>query len=130
MHKKQIKYDIILKTKEWISLRELTEQEIVRREKLEEIKKTCNPYPERYERTHTLKEARLLNDGSKDVKIAGRIIFMRKMGKLSFVRIMDLEGAMQLEFRIDIIGEDNYQFFKKQIDTGDFRGASGEIFTT
>ena len=111
-------------------MRELTEQEVVRREKLDEIKKVCNPYPERFERTHTLKDAKKLEDGTLDVKIAGRIIFMRKMGKLSFVRIMDLEGAMQLEFKIDIIGEDNYAFFKKQIDTGDFIGAEGEIFTT
>ena len=111
-------------------MRELTEQEIVRREKLEEIKKVCNPYPERFDRTHTLDEASKLEDGIKDVRLAGRIIFMRKMGKLSFIRIRDLIGAMQLELRIDIVGEDNYVFFKKQIDTGDFIGAEGEIFTT
>lgn len=111
-------------------MKELTEQELVRRQKLEEIKKVCNPYPDRFERTHTLKEAKNLSDGLENVKIAGRIIFARKMGKLSFVRIMDLEGAMQLEFRVDIVGEDNYAFFKKQIDTGDFIGATGDIFTT
>ena len=111
-------------------MRELTEQEIVRREKLEEIKKVCNPYPERFDRTHTLDEASKLEDGIKGVRLAGRIIFMRKMGKLSFIRIRDLIGAMQLELRIDIVGEDNYGFFKKQIDTGDFIGAEGEIFTT
>ena len=38
----------------------LTEQEQVRRDKLNNIKNYCNPYPERYERTHTLKEAKLL----------------------------------------------------------------------
>lgn len=107
-----------------------TEQEIVRREKVEAIREACNPYPERYEVTHTLKDARTLSDETKDVSIAGRIIFMRKMGKLSFVRIRDLEGDMQLEFKIDTIGEENYNFFKKQIDTGDFIGAKGEIFTT
>ena len=36
----------------------LSEQEIVRREKLDEIRKVCNPYPSKFERTHTLKEAR------------------------------------------------------------------------
>ena len=55
---------------------------------------------------------------------------MRKMGKLSFVKIRDLEGAMQLEIKIDIVGEEKYEFFKKQIDVGDFIGAKGEIFTT
>lgn len=111
-------------------MREFSEQELVRRGKLEEIKKVCNPYPEKFEKTHSLVEAKILEDGVSGVRIAGRIIFMRKMGKLSFVRIRDLEGDMQLEFKIDLIGEDNYQFFKKQIDSGDFIGAEGEIFTT
>ncbi len=111
-------------------MRELTEQEQIRREKLENIKKYTNPYPDKYERTHTLKEAKQLNDGTTDVKIAGRIIFMRKMGKLSFVKIRDLEGDMQLELKIDTVTEEKYEFFKKYIDTGDFIGAQGEIFTT
>lgn len=111
-------------------MREFTEQELVRRGKLEEISKICNPYPERYEKTHSLVEAKGLEDGTLDVSLAGRIIFARKMGKLSFVRIRDLQGDMQLEFKIDVVGEENYEFFKKQIDTGDFIGARGEIFTT
>ncbi len=108
----------------------LSEQEIVRREKLKEISKFCNPYPDKYDRTHTLKEAKTLNDGESEVRIAGRIVFMRKMGKLSFVKIRDIESDMQLEVKIDEIGEENYDFFKRQIDTGDFVGAEGEIFTT
>ena len=111
-------------------MNEFSEQELVRREKLNEIGKVCNPYPENFERTHTLKEAPKLEDGTKNVKIAGRIVFMRKMGKLSFARIRDLEGSMQLEFKIDVVGEENYSFFKKLIDIGDFIGALGEIFTT
>lgn len=111
-------------------MRELTEQETVRREKLKEIKEFTNPYPEKFSKTHALKDAKNLSDGSNDISLAGRIIFMRKMGKLSFVRIRDLEGDMQLEFKIDILGEEKYDFFKKLIDTGDFIGATGEIFTT
>lgn len=108
----------------------LTEQEIVRRGKLDNIKEYCNPYPEKYERTHTLKDAKTLNDGTQDVKIAGRIVFMRKMGKLSFIKIRDIEESMQLEFKVDTLGEEKYDFMKKLIDTGDFIGAEGEIFTT
>lgn len=111
-------------------MRKLTEQEIVRREKLEEIKKVCNPYPDSFKRTHTLKEARTLEDGTTDVRVCGRAIFMRKMGKLSFVRIRDLEADLQLEFKIDEVGEEAYAFFKKLIDSGDFIGAEGEMFTT
>ena len=111
-------------------MRKLTEQEIVRRDKLKEIAKVCNPYPDSFKRTHTLKEAKNLSDGATDVSVCGRIIFMRKMGKLSFVRIRELESDLQLEFRIDEVGEERYDFFKKLIDSGDFIGASGEIFTT
>ena len=111
-------------------MRTFSEQETVRREKLEEIRKVCNPYPEKYVKTHSLEDAKLLEDGTTDVRIAGRIIFARKMGKLSFVRIRDLKGDMQLEFKIDVVGEERYDFFKKLIDTGDFIGTEGEIFTT
>ena len=111
-------------------MRELSEQEIIRREKLEEISKVCNPYPAKYERTHTLTEAKELEDGTKDVKVCGRIAFARKMGKLSFVKIRNIEDSFQLEFRVDLLGEEKYEFFKKLIDGGDFIGAKGEIFTT
>ena len=111
-------------------MRELTEQEKVRREKLSEIAKVCNPYPDSFKRTHTLKEAKMLDDGTTDVSVCGRIIFMRKMGKLSFVRIRELEGDLQLELKVDELGEEKYDFFKKLIDSGDFIGATGEIFTT
>ena len=73
-------------------MREFTEQELVRRNKVEEIKEFCNPYPERYETNYTLKEASTLEDGIKDVRVAGRIVFMRKMGKLSFLKLRDIEG--------------------------------------
>ena len=111
-------------------MREYTEQEKVRRDKLEEIKKTCIAYPAKYDRTHLLGDAKELEDGTKEIKVAGRIVFARKMGKLSFVKIRDIENVFQLEFKIDVLGEEKYSFFKKLIDTGDFIGAEGEIFTT
>ena len=111
-------------------MRELSEQEIVRRNKVEEIRKVCNPYPERYEITHRLHEAVNLPDGEKNVRVAGRIVFMRKMGKLSFLRIRDLEGSLQVSIKIDLVGEEKYAFFKSMIDVGDFIGVEGEMFTT
>ncbi len=107
--------------------RKLTEQEIVRREKLKLIER---PYPEKYVTTHTIKEARELADGTNNVKIAGRIGFMRKMGKLSFMKIRNIEAAMQLEFMIDVVGDEKYEEMKKILDVGDFIGAEGEIVTT
>ena len=111
-------------------MRQFSEQELVRREKLKEISKVCNPYPERYEVTHSLKEASTLPDATTGVRVAGRIVFMRKMGKLSFVRLRDIEGDLQISIKIDLVGEEKYQFFKTLVDVGDFLGAEGEIFTT
>ncbi len=111
-------------------MRELTEQEIVRREKVEKIRETRNPYPERYEVTHSLEEAAQLPDETKDVSVAGRIVFLRKMGKMSFLRLRDIDGDLQISVKIDLIGEEEYAFFKSNIDVGDFIGATGEIFTT
>lgn len=110
--------------------RTFTEQETVRRNKLKEIEKFCNPYPDKYDRTHELEDIKNLEDGTTDVKVAGRIVFMRKMGKLSFVRLRDIEGDCQLELKVDTLGEENYDFFKTLVDVGDFIGAEGEIFTT
>ncbi len=111
-------------------MREFNEQEIVRRNKVEEIRKSCNPYPDKYETTHSLKEASTLADETKNVSVAGRIVFMRKMGKLSFLKIRDIEGEIQLSIKIDLVGPEKYEFFKSNIDVGDFIGAQGEIFTT
>ena len=111
-------------------MREYSEQEQVRRDKLKEIEKVCNPYPDSFKRTHTLKDASKLEDGITRVSVCGRIMFMRKMGKLSFIRIRDLEGSLQLELKVDEVGEEKYAFFKKMFDSGDFMGATGEMFTT
>jgi len=111
-------------------MREFSEQETVRREKVDEIKKYCNPYPERYEITNSLKEIENLADETNNVSIAGRIVFMRKMGKLSFIKLRDIEADVQVSIKIDIIGEEKYNFFKTNIDIGDFIGVKGEIFTT
>lgn len=111
-------------------MRELSEQERVRREKLEKISEFCNPYPERYEVTHSLVEASKLDDDTKDVSVAGRIVFMRKMGKMSFLRLRDIDGDLQVSLKLDLLGEEVYNFFKSSVDIGDFIGVKGEIFTT
>lgn len=111
-------------------MREFSEQELVRREKVEKIREFCNPYPERFEITHEIKDAANLEDGISSVCVAGRIVFMRKMGKMSFVTIRDIQGKIQLSIKIDMVGEEKYRFFKENFDIGDFIGAKGEIFTT
>ena len=111
-------------------MREFTDQELSRRNKLPDIAVTTNPYPEKYEVNNTLLEARSLEDGTNNVRIAGRIVFMRKMGKLSFARIRDIEADIQVQLKSDVTDESDYEFFKKLVDLGDFIGAEGEIITT
>ena len=107
------------------------EQVEVRRNKLANLAKTINPYPERYERTHDLKDVAELEDGVTGVKVAGRILSMRKMGKLSFIHIGDVEvKRVQLAFKKDVLGEERYKGFFENIDIGDFIGVEGEVFTT
>lgn len=108
-------------------MRELSEQEVVRREKLENIK---NPYPERYEVNYELCDAKELEDGVTGVRVAGRIILMRKMGKMSFLTIGDIKGKLQVSIRMDLVGEESYKEFKANYDIGDFIGVEGEMFTT
>jgi len=108
-------------------MRKLSEQEIVRREKLQNIK---NPYPERYEINYEIFEAKELEDETKGVRVAGRIVLMRKMGKMSFLTIGDIEGKIQISIKMDVVGEEKYQEFKDNFDLGDFIGVEGEVFTT
>lgn len=108
-------------------MRELSEQELVRREKLNNIK---NPYPEKYETNYDICDAAKLDDGVTGVRVAGRIVLMRKMGKMSFLTIGDIYGKIQVSVKVDMIGDEAYQDFKANYDLGDFIGVEGEVFTT
>ncbi len=108
-------------------MREFSEQELVRREKLKNIK---NPYPERFEVNTEIGDAKELEDGVTGIRVAGRIVLMRKMGKMSFLTIGDITGRIQISVKMDMIGEEAYQEFKQNFDLGDFIGVDGEVFTT
>lgn len=120
----------------------LSEQEIIRRGKLEEIfKMGINPFPaELFEINATAKEI-LANfsvekaENYKNISIAGRIMSVRDMGKAAFVSLQDATGRIQLYIRRDDIcaGEDKTifdQLFKKHIDIGDIIGITGYVFIT
>lgn len=108
----------------------IQELEEVRRQKLEFVREQQNPYPERFSITHELMEAIKLEDGTKEVSVAGRILSIRKMGKLCFVTISDIYGRLQIAIRRDDVGDKAYEFFRQGFDIGDFLGVVGEIFTT
>jgi lysyl-tRNA synthetase class 2 len=120
---------------------ELNDQELVRRQSLEELQKLgINPYPaERYPINATAKEIheKFPADNSlyQDVSIAGRIMQRRIMGAASFTEIQDSTGRIQLYFKRDDIcpGEDKSMYnniFKRLLDIGDIIGINGYVFTT
>lgn len=105
--------------------------ELARKKKLDYISENgVNPYPDKFDVKYQLYEAKDLPDGTPDVRIAGRITLMRKMGKMSFARVSDVYGSIQIAVKKDILGEQEYDFFRKAFDIGDFIGVCGEMFTT
>ncbi|WP_426429417.1 lysine--tRNA ligase [Winogradskyella sp. HB-48] len=116
---------------------QLSEQELVRREKLEKLRALgINPYPaDLYPVTHTSKQIKSDYEDGKQVIIAGRLMAINVQGKASFAQLQDSEGRIQVYFNRDEIcpGEDKSLYndiFKKLIDLGDFVGIEGELFTT
>ena len=127
----------------------------VRRDKLKDLQSEGrDPFQiTKFERTHTSKEIaenyteeerQITKRGSEEtetimakisaldgqiVSVAGRIMSKRGMGKVGFVHIADINGKIQLFVKKDILGEEEYNHFKK-LDIGDIVGAKGEVFTT
>lgn len=87
-------------------------------------------HPERYEVTHSLKDVRQLEEGVQNVRVAGRVMSKRKMGKISFMDLRDIEGKIQLVFKRDDLGEENYKLLHSTVDIGDFIGVEGDTFVT
>lgn len=102
----------------------------IRKEKIKTIEEMGEVvFKEKFDRTHTICQARLLNEGEK-VRIAGRIIFRRVMGKFGFMQIRDLQAKIQVSVGVNELDTTAYDFYKKMIDIGDFVGVEGELYTT
>ena len=120
-------------------MRELTEQEVVRREKAERLRELgLDPFGHRYDRDSFAKDikekyANVDHDAFENMddtaRVVGRIMFIRKMGKASFFTIQDKTGTIQVYISINDIGEDNYNLFKTA-DIGDIVGVYGKIMKT
>ena len=117
----------------------LNDQEIIRREKLKKLEELgVNPRGERFDRTDTTKSAREKSNGKTNeeldaehvyVKLAGRIMSLRKMGKASFLNIQDKFGKIQGYISIDTVGQNEYEIFKI-CDIGDIVGLYGRLMLT
>ncbi len=116
---------------------QLSEQELVRREKLKSLRALgINPYPaDLFPVNHTSKEVKETFFEGKQVIIAGRLMSRRIQGKASFAELQDSVGRIQVYFNRDEIctEEDTTLYnevYKKLLDIGDFVGIEGELFTT
>lgn len=118
----------------------LSEQELVRREKLSYlIEHNIDPFGKRFDRTDTSKtlidtfdsysKEELHDMDQSPIKTAGRLMTIRGKGKVSFAHIMDQHGQIQLYVRKDVVGEDAFEIFKKA-DLGDIYGVEGTIMKT
>ena len=119
---------------------ELSEQEIIRRNSLEELRKMgINPYPAAEYVTNAfstdIREQFKDEDAPRQVSIAGRMMSQRIMGKASFMELQDSKGRIQVYVtRDDICPDENKDLynvvFKKLLDIGDFVGIEGFVFRT
>lgn len=112
---------------------ELSEVLRVRREKLAALQQAGNdPFAQtRFDRTVYAQQIAEQFDQleEKPVAVAGRIMSKRSMGKASFFDIADASGKIQIYIKLNVIGEETYEQFKKW-DIGDIVGVNGEVFRT
>ena len=123
-----------------MNILELSEQEILRRQSLDELRKMgLNPYPAAEYPTNAfsteIRENFRDEDEPRQVSIAGRMMTQRVMGKASFVELQDSKGRIQVYITRDDIcpGDDKELYntvFKKLLDIGDFIGVKGFVFRT
>ena len=119
--------------------RKLTDQELARREKMNRIKDmNLDPFGHRFDRTNNSAEIKEkygsiehdeLENMDIHVSVAGRIMFIRKMGKASFFTIKDRFGQIQVYISINDVGEEAYTLFKAA-DIGDIVGIKGKVMKT
>ena len=106
--------------------------EEIKKERLKKLEnfreKGIEPYPAGpFEKEDVLEVVK--KDVGVEVKVAGRIILMREMGNISFFHLQDESGRVQLVLNKKEFGED-YKFWVKNLDVGDFVGAKGERYDT
>ena len=118
---------------------DLTEQEAIRRAKLDKYKeKGIDPFGEKYDRNAWSEDLKAeytgltheeLEEKHVVVKVAGRIMTLRDMGKVAFMHIQDKKGKIQIYLRKDALGEETWEVFKLA-DIGDIVGIEGQLMVT
>lgn len=106
----------------------------IRRQKIAQFKQQqIEPYPYKYDRTHSIAELQeqfdTLAANETTVRLAGRIMLKRKMGKAIFADVRDVAAKLQLYVKIDNVGQAGFDNFDL-LDMGDIVGAEGTLFIT
>jgi lysyl-tRNA synthetase class 2 len=94
------------------------------------LDKGIDPYGGRFEPSETIAAARANLVAERDVRLAGRVMSHRDMGKTLFADIKDSTGKIQIYVQQKSPGPEPFEFFKHFIDLGDIIGVSGKLFTT
>ncbi len=102
----------------------------VRLDKLKDWGQRQVPYIGRFEKSHSCLQIQDLADDQQDIKVAGRIMTMRLMGKICFASLQDASGRLQICLQQDVLGKDEFKFLTKKLDMGDHIGVEGATFTT
>ncbi|MCK5075655.1 MAG: lysine--tRNA ligase, partial [Calditrichia bacterium] len=113
-------------------MEELSQLLVQRREKLDKIKELgYNPFAYGFDKTHNSSKIKdnFAELEEKDVKVAGRIMSNRIMGKAAFFHIQDEEGKIQIYLRKNVIGDNAFELYKL-LDIGDIVGISGKVMRT
>ena len=128
---------MVIFAKEKFGMQELSEQELVRREKLVKLRELgIDPYPAAaFDVSHYATTVNEKFEQGLKVRMAGRLMSRRVQGKASFAELQDATGRAQLYFNRDILcpDEDKTQYndvYKKLLDIGDIIGIEGSMFTT
>ena len=103
---------------------------IQRRQKIEEMQKmNIKPYGKKYKTSHHTADIveNFADLEGEQVSLMGRIMALRTHGKASFADLMDMKGRIQLYVKVDMVGEEKYNFFNT-LDIGDIIGVSGIVF--
>ena len=110
-----------------------------RREKLSELRGEGVAFPNDFRRDqvaaelhaeYAQKDTEQLDALGLRVKLAGRLMSRRIMGKASFAHLQDMSGRIQLFVQRDLLGQEDYAWFKKELDIGDIVGVAGVLFKT
>jgi lysyl-tRNA synthetase, class II len=117
----------------------MDEEFAARLAKIEEIRaRGDDPYPVRFKRTHTLNEVRVQWDDAIEagsstedvVRVAGRVLLKRAQGRLTFAKLRDGSGELQLFVSQGELGKDDFARFAADVDRGDWVGVEGKVMKT